>query len=113
MAKYDHYVQYIHNVHYICKIHTVKITGESSAARLRRIYAEFGRQADVSIEQISTLLGYADIKTTQKYLTDWLYTITLNSTWRWRPATLRRIDQRSVEMVLFLTAPVRPERFLG
>jgi integrase len=35
---------------------------------LRRTYAELGRRAGVSIEQISRLLGHATIKTTQEYL---------------------------------------------
>ena len=35
---------------------------------LRRTYAELGRRAGVSIEQISVLLGHATIKTTQEYL---------------------------------------------
>lgn len=35
---------------------------------LRRTYAELGRRAGVSIEQISKLLGHATIKTTQDYL---------------------------------------------
>lgn len=35
---------------------------------LRRTYAELGRRAGVSIEQISRLLGHATIKTTQGYL---------------------------------------------
>ncbi len=35
---------------------------------LRRTYAELGRRAGVSIEQISSLLGHATIKTTQDYL---------------------------------------------
>ena len=35
---------------------------------LRRTYAELGRRAGVSIEQISVLLGHATIKTTQDYL---------------------------------------------
>ncbi len=34
----------------------------------RRTYAELGRRAGVSIEQISKLLGHANIKTTQEYL---------------------------------------------
>ncbi len=35
---------------------------------LRRTYAELGRRAGVSIEQISKLLGHASIETTQEYL---------------------------------------------
>ncbi|MBS3753106.1 MAG: tyrosine-type recombinase/integrase [Anaerolineales bacterium] len=35
---------------------------------LRRTYAELGRRAGVPIEQISILLGHANIKTTQEYL---------------------------------------------
>ena len=35
---------------------------------LRRTYAELGRRAGVSIEQISKLLGHASIETTQDYL---------------------------------------------
>jgi integrase len=35
---------------------------------LRRTYAELGRRAGVSIEQISKLLGHSSIKTTQEYL---------------------------------------------
>jgi integrase len=35
---------------------------------LRRTYAELGRKAGVSIEQISRLLGHASIETTQDYL---------------------------------------------
>jgi len=35
---------------------------------MRRTYAELGRRAGVSIEQISKLLGHANIKTIQEYL---------------------------------------------
>jgi site-specific recombinase XerD len=35
---------------------------------LRRTYAQLGYEAGVPITQISTLLGHADIRTTQKYL---------------------------------------------
>lgn len=34
----------------------------------RRAYSELGRRAGVSIEQISTLLGHATIKTTEDFL---------------------------------------------
>jgi len=41
---------------------------ELAAHDLRRTYAQLGYQAGVPISQISTLLGHASVKTTQRYL---------------------------------------------